>query len=118
VRHDACSHDEKIHVVVLNAVAHRVQVVAQTGARPRVLVGRYGSSHGIGTNQHATFDATCVDGRGKSIRYAVVITSTAVIRANIQSCVPLGRKSSSEALLEFESDLVRAKPYPHDYSQG
>jgi hypothetical protein len=90
--------------------------MAQSGAGPGVSVGGYRSSHGMGADQHATFDATCVDDRGKLIRCDVVMCSAAIVRANIQDCMPLGRKSGLQTLLAFKSDLVRAKPYPHDYS--
>src|SRR5713226_10243863 len=116
VRHDACSHHEKIHVVVLNTVTRRVQVMTQSRPHSRVLVGHHGSSDGPGADQHSSFDAARVEGRSELIRCAPVVGSAGIPRRNIFRGMPLTGKSGFETFLTFESDLVRTKPYPHDYS--
>src|ERR1700720_988877 len=57
-----CSHHEKIHAIVLNSLARRVQVMAQSRAYARMLIGQYGSSDRPRADQHTAFDAARVDG--------------------------------------------------------
>jgi hypothetical protein len=90
--------------------------MAQGRAYPRVLVGHHGSSDGPAADQHTAFDAARVDGRRKLIRYALVVVSAGMPRANIFGRVSLSGKPGFETFLTFESDLVRTKPYSHDYS--
>src|SRR5262252_7640056 len=61
VGHSRCAHDQKIHVVVLNAAARRVRIVAQSRAYSRLLVRNHGSSNRSGADQHGPLDAILVD---------------------------------------------------------
>jgi hypothetical protein len=88
-RHVTSSHNEKVHVVVLNALVRRVQVVAQTRAYTGMLVGHHACSNRPGADQHAAFDASCVDSRRKFTRYALVIAPGAIPRRNIINGVAL-----------------------------
>src|SRR4051794_1491137 len=61
-RDTLCSHDEKIHAIVLNSLARRVHVMTQSRAYARVLISHYGSSDRSRADQHTAFDAARVDG--------------------------------------------------------
>src|SRR6266404_3934703 len=115
-RDDTCSHHEKIHAIVLNPLAGRVHVMAQSRTYARVLIGHHRSPDRPGADQHTAFDTGRVEGRRKLIRYALIVASAKVGGANIFGRVPLSGKPGFQALLTFESDLVRTKPYPHDHS--
>lgn len=59
-----------------------------------------------------------MEGRRDLIGYALVVASARTRGANIFGRVSLGGKPGFQAFLIFESDPVRTKPYPHDYSSG
>jgi len=115
-RNDTCSHHEKIHAIVLNPLAGRVHVMAQSRTYARVLIGHHRSPDRPRADQHTAFDTARVEGRRKLICYALVVTSANVGGANIFGRVPLSGKPGFQAFLTFESDPVRTKPYPHDHS--
>src|SRR5882757_3578637 len=115
-RDDTCSHHEKIHAIVLNPLAGRVYVMAQSRTYAGVLIGHHRSPDRPRADQHTAFDTARVKGRRKLIRYALVVASAELGEANILGRVPLSGKPGFNAFLTFESDLVRTKPYPHDHS--
>src|SRR5882762_6252166 len=115
-RNDTFSHHEKIHAIVLNPLAGRVHVMAQSRTYARVLIGHHRSPDRPRADQHTAFDTARIEGRRKLIRYALVVASAEIRAANSFNRVSLSGKPGFQALLTFESDLVRTKPYPHDHS--
>src|SRR5262249_25982022 len=81
-----------------------------------MLISHHRSPDRPRTDQHTAFDARRVESRRKLIRYALIIASAKTRKANIYSRVSLPSKPGFQAFLTFESEAVRTKPYPHDYS--
>src|SRR6266404_7984613 len=101
-RDDTCSHHEKIHAIVLNSLAGRVHVMAQSRTYARVLIGHHRSPDRPRADQHTAFDTGRVEGRRKLIRYALIVASAEVGEANIFGRVPLSSKPGFQAFLTFE----------------
>jgi len=81
-----------------------------------MFIGHHGSPDRPRADQHTAFDARRVESRRKLIRYALVVASAKIRGANIYNRVSLPGKPGFQAFLTFESEAVRTKPYPHDYS--
>src|SRR5215471_12128610 len=90
--------------------------MAHSRAYPWVLVRQQGCSDGPGTDQDAAFDATRLNSRSKLACCAVMISATGIARRKIFRGVTLFGKPDSETFLTLKSQVVRSKPYVHDYS--
>src|SRR6266545_852751 len=112
---DASAQDEDVHVVVLDALVRRVDVVADGGADAGDLVGGHAGAHSAAADEHGPLRAPVLHGQGHLLRVVGIIDGRGRVRAHVDHVVSLLAKGLRHLLLQREAGVVGPDGHLHRF---